>query len=625
MRTSVAILCLIAAAASADPPSRPRVLMREKAADGCPGLDEIRELAKRKPWSDRVGDLKETTHGKALHWLLTGDEASAQACLDELKATDPDDGYGLYALGPLLTLPVAYDWLFSWKGFSAADRRAVEEKIAKTADGSVEFLKGNGDSVWHTSAPRAWMGIALAAAALDGPRAAEWEKFAREYFERVYAPAMAALEGGAVAGMSYGVAEGFMPAVRGMWALRTGRGADYFAWVKERGNWCEARLEYMALMAAPDHTWPRWGDCVGGSRASLKDEVRNVVDMLALGTGAPAGAWLSGRLAKAYPANAGYHSCVLPDMFLFSRDAAPPDGTEPPRAKLFGRSTLGQAVFRTGWDDAATHVFFKAGDYFDNHGHFDQGSFTIYRRGWLALDSGAYGKFDAPHRLEYARKSVAHNVIVFGKDDSGGQRIVNRQDFQDLADWEKKKRSLALESADVIGWETGDGWAWVAADLRAAYDPKVVGSFVRELVWLDSGALVVHDRCAAKTLPRWLLHTTPEPEIEGLAFAAALDATALRGWTLLPEKSEPKKIGPGCLVDGRDFPPDSSAPYAVPGAWRVEVAGSGHFLHVLIALDAVAAPPEVSLVRESGRVGAKVGDKTILLQADGFPEPPLVR
>ncbi|MEK7466662.1 MAG: heparinase II/III family protein [Planctomycetota bacterium] len=606
-RQFLLFLCL-AAAASAEDASRPPAFF----ADGDLSVAAARERAKEKPWSDRLPDLNESTHGKALLWLLTGDEEAAKAALADMKAASVDDGYGLSEQGPILWLPLAHDWLRDWSGYSAADRKETAGKISKTADACVEFLKGTGDSVWHTSAPRAWMGVSLAAAALDNPA---YLKFAREYFESVYSPAMAALDGGAVAGLSYGVCEGFAPAAHALWALKS-RGYDGFAYAKAHGDWLAARLAYMAHSAAPDLTWQRWGDCVAGSRASLKEEARNVVDMLALGTGAPEGAWLSNRVAARYTLNAGYHSCVLPDFFVFGR-TWPGDDAAPGRFRLFGREAIGQAFFRSGWDDDSTAVFFKAGDYFDNHGHFDQGHFTIFRSGWLAQDSGNYGDFNAAHRLEYARKSIAHNTVVFGTDADGGQRIVNRQDFQDLGDWQKKKRAHNLEGADITGWHVAEGWAYVSANLAPGYDPKVVGAFVRELVWLDEGVLIVHDRTSSKAAPRWLLHSTPEPAIEGSMFTITTDASRLSGRVLLPTKQRVAKVGPGCLVDGKDFPPDKTADYAVPGAWRVEVSGGVEFLVVLVVSDAKAEATEATIVKDGDAVGVEVGGRRVVFRKDG--------
>ncbi|KAF0242426.1 MAG: heparinase [Planctomycetota bacterium] len=603
------LLCLLfTAAASAEEPSRAPTFF----ADGDLSVDAARERARGKPWSDRLTDLKESTHGKALVWLLTGDEEAAKAAIADLKAASADDGYGLGELGPVLWLPLAHDWLRDWKGYSAADRKETAAKIAKTADACLEFLKGTGDSVWHTSAPRAWMGIALAGAALDN---AAYLKFAREYFENVYSPAMAAIDGGAVAGMSYGVCEGFAPAAHALWALRS-RGYDGFAYAKAHGDWLAARLAYMAHAAAPDFTWQRWGDCVAGSRASLKEEARNVVDMLALGTGAAEGAWLSKRIAARFTANAGYHACVLPDFFVFGR-AWPDDGAAPERFRLFGRDSIGQAYFRSGWEDDATAAFFKAGDYFDNHGHFDQGHFTIYRSGWLAQDSGTYGDFNAAHRMEYARKTVAHNTVVFGTDADGGQRIVNRQDFQDLADWQKKKRAQNFDGAEISGWHAAEGWAYVAANLAPGYDPKVVGAFVREIVWLEEGVLIVHDRTSSKAAPRWLLHSTPEPAIDGSAFTIATGVSKLEGRVLLPAKPRVARVGPGCLVDGKEIPPDKTADYAVPGAWRVEVAGGVEFLVVLVVSNAKAETTEATIVKDGDAVGVEVKGRRVVFRNEG--------
>jgi hypothetical protein len=608
MRPVLGGLFLAAVALAGD---RPRVLLRQTAEDGCPGLDEVKARAEKDPWKKRLGDLRETTHGKALHWLVTGDEGSAQACLDELRATNPDDGYGLYALGPVLTLPVAYDWLWAWKGFSAADKKLVEEKIVKTADASVAFLKGKGDSVWHTSAPRSLMAVALAGAALDAAKGAEYAAFAKEYFEGVYAPAMAALDGGAVAGMSYAVTEGFHPLLHALWAMKTGRGYDGFAVAKARGDWLNAMGEYLGCQSLPDMTWQRWGDCVTGSRASLKEEARNVLDMLARG-GSASAAWLSAQAAKKWPETSAYHASVVPDFFVFGAEEGEPP-PEPPRARLFGRATIGQACLRTGWGDDATVVFFKAGDYFDNHGHFDQGAFTIWRKGFLALDSGAYGSFDAAHRMEYARKSIAHNVLVFGTDAEGGQRLLNSQDSGDLADHVAKKKARNLETAEILAWEAREGWAYVAASLGAAYDPKVVASWTREIVFLDSGALVVLDRAKARAPARWLLHTTGEPALETGTFRVTEGSSALAGWTLLPDKAVVKKVGPGCFVDGKDFPPDKVASFGVPGAWRVEVSGGDVFLHVLVPMDAAGALPEVT--RDG--LGATIGDVRVSFSGSG--------
>lgn len=86
------------------------------------------------------------------------------------------------------------------------------------------------------------------------------------------------------------------------------------------------------------------------------------------------------------------------------------------------------AVFPTiGW--AAMHsqlkdrfrnsVYFKSspfGSY--NHSHADQNSFVIHSKGRdLAIDSGYFYLYDAPHWTKWTKQSMAHNTITF----NGGQ------------------------------------------------------------------------------------------------------------------------------------------------------------------------------------------------------------
>jgi len=584
-------------------------------------LDEIVAKSKRAPWSGRVDELKETTHGKALHWLLTGDEKSAKACLDELKKTNPDDGYGLYAQGPIFTLPVAYDWLWSWRGFSDADKKAVEAKIAKTADQSVEFLKGRDDSVWHTSAPRSLMGVALAGVALDR---ADYLAFAREYFDKTYSPAMASLDGGGVAGMSYSMEEGFAPMCYAALALGI-----------KKCDWMEKRAHYIAHQVLPDLTFQRWGDCVTGSRCSFRDEGRHVIDMLARLTGSASAKWLSSQTAKRWPNKQGYHESVLPDFFLFGEEAKE-TAIDAPLEELFGEKQIGQAFMRTGWGADDTVVFFKAGDYFDNHGHPDQGQFTIYRKGHLAIDSGCYDSFGSKHHKGYALTTAAHNVVLFGTDKEGGQRALSKQDSQDVADHEAKKKSAGFETADIVAWKSEKEYTYVSADLTAACDAKTVQLWTRELVWLKKGVLIVYDKTVSSVAPRWLLHGVSEPldslrslaagpEIKGPAWSFSQKESTLVGVTLLPKKAAIKKVGPGCMIDGQDFATDKPGEYGVPGAWRIEVSGNATFLHVLFPLDAGASAPSAKLVEEGASVGADVSGKKVLFKKEGVSRTVTVR
>jgi hypothetical protein len=82
-----------------------------------------------------------------------------------------------------------------------------------------------------------------------------------------------------------------------------------------------------------------------------------------------------------------------------------------PLAKHF--DGIGLVVARSGWGPDATYITFKAGDNFWSHSHLDQGAFTLYKAGELALDSGFYGpQYGSDHHMNYMYQSIAHNLIT---------------------------------------------------------------------------------------------------------------------------------------------------------------------------------------------------------------------
>lgn len=548
------------------------------------------------PWKNRLDELKQTPAGLALHWRYTGDETSAKACVAELKKMSADDGYGLYAAGPVLMLPLCYDWLRDWKGFK--ERAEIEAKIVKTADACKAFLEGTDDSVWHTSAPRAVMGVGLAGLALGK---ADYLAFTKTYLEKTYFPAMEAIDGTAVAGMSYGVTESFYPLCILLWAMRGE--VDYFP----KQKWLERRLAYLVDSILPDQTFVRWGDIVGGGRCSTRDEVRPVIDMLAAAYESKDGFAMSARIGKRW-SNGGYHAEVLWLAPFFARDGG--DTTiRQSAAALYGPASTGHAFFRSGGDEGDTVVFFKCGDYFDDHGHFDQGHFSIYRRGPLAIDDFAYGGFDEQHRVKYGRHSIAHNTLAIGE----GQRVVKSQDSQDLADHAQKKKARGLETGEVTAWKVEKGYVYVAADLTAAYDPAVVKRATRELVWIGR-TLVVFDRVEATEPARFVLHTIAAPTIRDAAFVVESKEASLVGQTILPAKAKLEALE-GWTAGGKDYPPGKTAEFHVTSGHRLEVSGGTTFLHVMTAVDKGEEAPRGK--RIEGENGVEIGGRKVVFKGGG--------
>jgi hypothetical protein len=235
--------------------------------------------------------------------------------------------------------------------------------------------------------------------------------------------------------------------------------------------------------------------------------------------------------------------------------ARSPDETKLPLAHLFGAVASGPSmapdfpegrpegtgivVMRSAWEDPdGALVWFKASSHMLSHSHRDQGSFQIYKKGWLAIDSGQYE--ETSHRGNYAVRTVAHNSILvyspgealdrnkvdpvwYGYANDGGQRWVPYVTTAAAAKDAKHYLGGVTEFESVPGV-----YDYVHADITRAYNcPEVtteghkpkVSLVTRTLVFLRPDEfIVVFDRVhstKAEYPKRWLLHSIYRPELDG--------------------------------------------------------------------------------------------------------------
>ncbi len=199
----------------------------------------------------------------------------------------------------------------------------------------------------------------------------------------------------------------------------------------------------------------------------------------------------------------------------------------------------GIVVMRSSWDDpSGTLLWFKASSYPLVHDHRDQGSFQVYKKGWLAIDSGQYE--ETPHRGNYSSRTVAHNsVLVYrpgesldgkktdpvwkGYANDGGQRWTDPP--KEVADLDDGKHFLGgiRTIASVPGM-----YEYARADITRSYNSNLATSdgqspkvslVTRDLLFLrQDEVIVIFDRVVS-TQPdypkRWLLHSVYRPEHEG--------------------------------------------------------------------------------------------------------------
>lgn len=448
-------------------------------------------------------------------------------------------------------------------------------------------------------------------------------------------------EGGEYVGIGIGQAVYRVPA---MWRAATGE--DLF----RSEAYLRGFLDFLVYRTRPDGTHFRWGDAAAFAR--------QVPDQNALA--------LEYGHAAAYRRMRAHTPTSWPWGPL--ADPALEDATARerlPLSRLF--DGIGLVVARSDWGDDATYVSFKAGDNFWSHSHLDQGAFTIFKGGALAIDSGLYGPgYGSDHHMNYTYQTIAHNTVtVFDPQDrvpvvdregkerafanDGGQRRIgsgwgvgpapiNR------AEWEAARE--IHHTGRIDAYFEGDGLTVAVADATAAYTNAASGNGAFshrtrrvERAWrifaydrIDD-VLVVQDQVVA-TRPqfrkRWLLHTIEEPLLGQRDFAVHSSASSERrragaqlyGIVLSPRDAVLERVGGAgfeYFVDGTNYDEGGKVATATgrrrdaePGAWRIELSpgaprSEDHFLVVMLPRLAGQAPGlEVRRIDADGRFGAEI-------------------
>ena len=370
------------------------------------------------------------------------------------------------------------------------------------------------------------------------------------------------------------------------------------------------------------------------------------------------------RPPRSEPAPSGWPWGPLTDASLIDPTAA----SRLPLVRHF--DGIGLVVARSDWTPEATYVTFKAGDNFWSHVHLDQGAFTIYKGGELAIDSGLYGPgYGSDHHMNYSYQTIAHNTITVTDPDDrvpapanqgeqrrafandGGQRRIGsgwgvEAAPLDLDEWQAKRDIYHTGKIETL--IDRDGIVAAVADLTAAYTnaQSGKGTFSHrtrrvERFWRTFGydrvddVIVVFDQVhatRAEFRKRWLLHTIEAPRIQGNQFTVAIPPQdrpgraggRLEGRVLLPKEAQINAIGgPGFefFVDDKNYDEGGKLQELIkrlgpgrgePGAWRLEVspasdAKADQFLVVMLP-SALAGRPahRVRLLEEGGRVGCEI-------------------
>lgn len=546
----------------------------------------------------------------------------------------------------------AYDWLYhQW---TPEQRDALREKLAEGVNYLVNLIRKDRLSPYnvylYNSPFQALVASSLALYG-DDPRGELYMRFTYDLWKHRVLPVWRQImgqnggwhEGGEYVGIGIGQAVYQVPA---MW--RSATGEDFLQ--TEPG--LRGFLDFAVYRKRPDGTDFRWGDA-----GFFNNTIPDVVPLA-----------LEHRHAAAYtlrpprprPEPSSWPWGPLTDARLLDPTAR----AVLPLTRHF--DGIGLVVARSDWSPDATYLTFKAGDNYWSHSHLDQGAFTLYKGGELALDSGFYGpKYGSDHHMNYAYQSIAHNLVTVtdpddtaladGKharviaNDGGQRRIGSGWGIEsapiDLNDW-LDKRDL-YHTGVMRQFYEGHDSVVMSADLTPAYTnsrsgpgafshrTRRVERMARTLVYDRRADLVIVRDIVHATRPefrkRWLLHTQNAPHVAGSRFTVQVPPDPARqarggqlhGTVLLPAQPDMRIVGgPGFefRVDGKNYDENGTLAAAIArkgqpteaGAWRIELSPSAparedEFLVVLIPrLAGEFTLPDIRRVSESSASGVEI-------------------
>lgn len=315
----------------------------------------------------------------ALHYLISGREASAEQAVRLMKI-GPSGGEWTTTQGDEIeATAIAYDWLAgAGPVFSAEDRTAVQDVLVRSGRAAMRAL-AYGASIYHTRM-YAWANGALfAGLALHGdrPEAAELIDFGIRYYQERLIPARRHTSGAWFNALSYGKKYMCRSVFSFLTAWRSATGEDLWAQAKQSGDgWPETMLLYLMYMLRPDHRFATYGDIFDSMWRSDQGARRVVAQAVSETRNAYGQGFLQELEAhhgrKTYDRESRWYQ-IFEDPSIPARPRS-----DLPLSRLFSPQALGAVVIRSGWGPEDTWVLFKCGDYGDNHGHFDQGHFEIF-------------------------------------------------------------------------------------------------------------------------------------------------------------------------------------------------------------------------------------------------------
>lgn len=518
---------------------RPRLLLRAADTPRAISLKQLQALPRDVDFQRMLEQLESLKPPRAaalaLAYHLTHRPQLAERALAVMRSWQMpqdkqslNDPFNVYFT--LLDMAFAYDWLHGYPGFDDQSKTTLRQKLRPF---TANALRLGDDHVFHNYI---WMyngGAMLWALATVGEDPEADRLFARlhERFNHQLFRAMEYLGGanGDSAGYWWFYCQN--SAVLVLLATQSAFETDVISAIqRDHHDWLNRQLDYLVLSVLPDMRFIPWGDIVAGANGGATHEMADKIDALTWALKSPHGAFLSRWLDGKRGLNR-FHGETAIFYFFYTRHLSTAAAT-PPLALLAGGKAGGEVLMRSDWTGGATVVGFRCTDFYGQHHHLDQGSFVIYRNGWLALDAGTYQRVAGPQM-----KTDAHNTLLLG---GQGQRPQRYQSANTLEAF-TQRLPKGLDTGDILFYHRGGDWTAAAGQFAQAYAPEVIQSCVRQILFARPGTVVVIDRLKApegKSLPdiQWLLQVPARPELGERAVTARNAQSFLRC----------RALGPGC-------------------------------------------------------------------------------
>ena len=327
--------------------------------------------------------------------------------------------------------------------------------------------------------------------------------------------------------------------------------------------------------------------------------------------------WASGLLARYNLPTLSYSSASINFLPMLHRFDISKSATAKvaSKQKSMHFKTLGQIYMRSGIDDNDTYAMFTTERLSNQHQHFDQNNFVIYKHGFRALDSGTRPQ-PGLHLSHYYARTVAHNCITIRMPNEimpkyWGTPAKGENRNTPVPNDGGQRNSLA---AKLLAYDEQSDYVYIASDATKCYHKDKAELVVREFVWCAPDLFIIFDRVVsdkAEYPKRWLYHTAAEPTVKRNEFVEVSQGGKSICRTLLPRKAVIEKIGgegKQFWSDGQNWPIPSKRHSWVPnnnyplvGQWRMEISPkkattSDHFLHIIqVGDESLQALPKTSV------------------------------